>query len=117
LAVIDNSRKATFGHDQRAEVFGSKGALNSSNNSESNVAFSDADGVHTEPALFSFIERYMQAYRDEIASFIKAIETDSDTEVTANDGLQPVLIGLAAKKSLLEHRPVKIEEIGFNPTI
>ena len=111
LAVIDNSRRAVFGHDQRAEVFGSKGALSSFNDSGSNVTFSDAEGVHSEPPLFFFLERYMQAYRDEIASFVNAIETNSETEVTANDGLQPVLIGLAARKSLLEHRPVKVGEI------
>jgi myo-inositol 2-dehydrogenase/D-chiro-inositol 1-dehydrogenase len=111
LAVIDNSRKATFGHDQRAEVFGSKGSVASSNDSESNVVFSDRDGVHSEPPLLFFLERYMQAYRNEITSFIKAIESGSKTEVGVNDGLQPVLVGLAAKKSLKEHRPVEIKEI------
>jgi myo-inositol 2-dehydrogenase/D-chiro-inositol 1-dehydrogenase len=111
IAVIDNSRRATFGHDQRAEVFGTKGAMAVSNDSDSTAYFSDERGVLAEPPLFFFLERYKQAYRDEISSFIRAIETDGKTEVTAEDGLQPVLIGLAAKKSLLENRPVRIEEI------
>jgi myo-inositol 2-dehydrogenase/D-chiro-inositol 1-dehydrogenase len=81
-----------------------------SNDSDSTAYFSDERGVLAEPPLFFFLERYKQAYRDEISSFIRAIETNGETEVTAKDGLQPVLIGLAAKKSLIEQRPVRIEE-------
>ena len=111
LAVIDNSRRATFGHDQRAEVFGSKGAVMSGNDTASTAVLSDETGVHAQKPLYFFLERYAQAYRSEISSFLHAIETDGETEVGVNDGLQPVLIGLAAKKSLREHRPVAIEEI------
>jgi myo-inositol 2-dehydrogenase/D-chiro-inositol 1-dehydrogenase len=110
MAVIAHSRRATFGHDQRAAVFCSKGAMSISNDSSSTAYFSDENGLLSEPPLFFFLERYKQAYRDEIASFVRAIETNSETEVTARDGLQPVLIGLAAKRSLLEHRPVRIEQ-------
>ena len=111
LAVIDNSRRATFGHDQRAEVFGSKGAIASGNDAASTAVLSDENGVHVEKPLYFFLERYMQAYRNEISSFLHAIEMDTEPEVNVNDGLQPVLIGLAAKKSLREHRPVAIKEI------
>ena len=111
LAVIDNSRRATFGHDQRAEVFGSKGAVMSGNDTISTAVLSDETGVHAQKPLYFFLERYAQAYRSEISSFLQAIDTDGETEVGVNDGLQPVLIGLAAKKSLREHRPVTIEEI------
>ncbi len=111
LAVIDNSRRATFGHDQRAEVFGSKGAVMSGNDAASTAVLSDESGVHAQKPLYFFLERYAQAYRSEISSFLHSIETDGKTEVNVNDGLQPVLIGLAAKKSLWEHRPVMIEEI------
>lgn len=61
--------------------------------------------------MFFFLERYMAAYAAEVDSFVEAIVNDTATPVNANDGLQPVLIGLAAKKSVDEHRPVKISEI------
>jgi myo-inositol 2-dehydrogenase/D-chiro-inositol 1-dehydrogenase len=115
LAVIDNSRRATFGHDQRAEVFGSLGAVSIGNDSESTAVFSGGSGVVAEKPLLFFLERYEQAYRSEIASFVKALETDGPTEVTANDGLQAVLAGLAARKSLSEHRPVTLSEIEARP--
>ena len=53
----------------------------------------------------------MDAYAKEIKCFIEAIENDTDTPLGVDDGLQPVLMGLAAKKSLDEHRPVKIAEV------
>ena len=67
--------------------------------------------VTGEKPLFFFLERYMDAYGKEIAAFIDAIENDKETPLNVMDGLKPVLMGLAAKKSLEEHRPVKISEI------
>lgn len=111
LVVIDNSRKAVYGYDQRAEVFGSKGMVASANDSASTAVISNAQGVTGEKPLFFFLERYMEAYANEIKCFIDAIENNTDTPVGIEDGLEPVLMGLAAKKSLEEHRPVKISEI------
>ena len=112
LAVIDNCRRAAYGYDQRAEVFGSLGMVAASNDSASNVQISTADGVTGEKPLFFFLERYMDAYGKEVTEFIDAIVNDTDTPLGVEDGLKPVLMGLAAKKSLEEHRPVKISEIG-----
>ena len=110
-AVIDNCRAACYGYDQRAEVFGTKGCVAISNDSDSNAVYSCKDGVIAEKPMFFFLERYMMAYANEVDQFIEAIVNDTPTPVNANDGLQPVLIGLAAKKSVDEHRPVKIAEI------
>lgn len=110
-AVIDNCRAACYGYDQRAEVFGTEGCIAISNDSDSNAVFSGKDGVVAEKPMFFFLERYMAAYASEIDSFVEAIVNDTATPVNANDGLAPVLIGLAAKKSVAEHRPVKIDEI------
>lgn len=110
-AGIDNCRKAVYGYDQRAEVFGTKGAIAISNDSNSNAVFSGEEGVVAEKPMYFFLERYMMAYAHEVKSFVDAIENDTETEVNANDGLQPVLIGLAAKKSVQEGRPVTIKEI------
>ena len=111
IAVIDNSRKAVYGYDQRAEVFGSKGMVATGNDSASMAVISNENGVTGEKPLYFFLERYMAAYAKEVKCFIKSIEEDTDTPLGVMDGLQPVLMGLAAKKSLEEHRPVKISEI------
>ncbi len=110
-AVIDNCRAACYGYDQRAEVFGTEGCISISNDSGSNAVFSGKDGVVAEKPMFFFLERYMAAYAAEVDAFVEAIVNDTATPVNANDGLQPVLIGLAAKKSVDEHRPVKLSEI------
>ena len=111
LVTIDNSRKAVYGYDQRVEVFGSEGMVNVSNDTVSSAVVSSADGVTAEKPLYFFLERYMQAYAGEIKSFVQAIEQDGDTAVGIIDGLESVRMGLAAKKSLAEHRPVGLSEI------
>nr|WP_314466102.1 inositol 2-dehydrogenase [uncultured Clostridium sp.] len=111
IAVIDNSRKAAYGYDQRAEVFGSKGMVATSNDTESSAVLSTADGVTGEKPLYFFLERYMQSFAKEVNCFIEAIEKNTDTPLGVLDGLKPVLMGIAAKKSVEEHRPVKISEI------
>lgn len=111
LAVIDNSRKAAYGYDQRAEVFGSKGQIAISNDTASSAVFSGADGVTAEKPLYFFLERYLQAYAEEIDRFGDAISNDRPVSPDANDGLQAVRIAVAAKKSCEEHRPVRLSEI------
>ena len=113
LAVIDNSRKAVYGYDQRCEVFGSQGTINVTNDSPSTAIISNTKGNTSEPYYYFFLERYLMAYGEEIESFFDAIINNKDTPVGVMDGLQPVLMGLAAKKSYEEHRPVKISEIKF----
>lgn len=98
LAVIDNSRRAAYGYDQRAEVFGSKGMVATSNDTESSAVLSTADGVTGEKPLYFFLERYMQSFAKEVNCFIEAIENDNDTPLGVEDGLKPVLMGIAAKK-------------------
>lgn len=111
LAVIDNSRKADYGYDQRAEVFGSKGQVAVTNDSCSTAVISTADGVTGEKPLYFFLERYMASFSKEVSLFVQAVIHDTDVPVNINDGLQPVLIAKAAKKSLDENRPVKLSEI------
>ena len=111
LAVIDNSRKAVYGYDQRAEVFGSKGQASVSNDTNSSLILSSETGTHTEKPLYFFLERYMASFTKEVRMFVQAIEQDSPVPVDINDGLQPVLIAAAALRSLKEHRPVLLSEI------
>lgn len=111
LAVIDNCRRATYGYDQRVEAFGSKGQVAVGNQLENTTVVSNGTGVTAEKPQHFFLERYMEAYAAEITSFIEAVKADRETEVTVVEGLKPVLIGLAAKRSMVEGRPVKIAEI------
>ena len=113
LAVIDNSRKADYGYDQRAEVFGSKGQVAVTNDTGSTAVISTNSGVTGEKPLYFFLERYMASFSKEVSLFVQACLNDGTVPVDINDGLQPVLIAKAAKKSLDEGRPVKLSEIAF----
>jgi len=110
LGVIDNSRRAAYGYDQRAEVFGSKGSAACENDTASSVRLSGADGVSGEKPLHFFLERYGQAFLDEMKEFFAALAEDRPVAVTGTDGLKPIVIGLAAKRSLAERRLVRIAE-------
>ncbi|MCX6333513.1 MAG: inositol 2-dehydrogenase [Bacteroidia bacterium] len=111
IGVIDNSRKAVYGYDQRVEVFGSKGMVNADNNYPENHRYYSADGVHRSLPLNFFMDRYLEAYANEMKIFCDAVCDNAKIPVSGNDGLMSVAIALAAKKSNLEHRPVKLSEI------
>lgn len=113
LAVIDNSRKADYGYDQRAEVFGSKGQIAVTNDTLSTAVISTKEGVTAEKPLYFFLERYMNSFTKEVSRFVSSIEEDSQVAVNLYDGLQPVLIAKAAMKSLAENRPVLLSEIQY----
>ncbi|HWQ58885.1 MAG TPA: inositol 2-dehydrogenase [Clostridia bacterium] len=111
LALIDNSRKAVYGYDQRAEVFGSKGCVASGNDTASTAVLSTVDGVVSEKPLWFFLQRYMGSYQAEVRMFIESIRNDIPVAVGVEDGLLSIKLGLACKKSLAEHRPVRVDEI------
>jgi len=112
IATIDNSRRAVYGYDQRVEVLGSKGGITTANVFPNEVTVSTAEHVRRDLPLNFFMDRYTESYEREIRAFIDAIVHDKPVPVGAADGRAPVLMGLAARKSLDEHRPVKISEIG-----
>ncbi len=109
LAVIENSRQAVYGYDQRVEVFGSKGSAEAGNETPNRVSLSTSDGVHADNPLYFFLERYQASFVAELESFFACIREDTDPPVGGRDGLMSVLIGLAAARSMAENRPVKVE--------
>ncbi len=111
IATIDNSRKAVYGYDQRVEVFGSKGAIATQNNYPNNAILSTANSIHRDLPLHFFMERYTDSFVAEMKAFVKAVLHDEPTPVSGIDGRIPVVMGLAARKSYIEHRPVHIGEI------
>ncbi len=111
IGVIDNSRRAVYGYDQRVEVFGSKGSVTVANPTPHTVVYSHADAVESSKPLYFFLERYMDAYAAEMKAFVECVQNDTSPLVTGIDGRIPVVMGLAAWKSYQENRPVKLSEI------
>ena len=111
IGTIDNSRKAVYGYDQRVEVFGSEGMVAIKNNKPENHEYLNVTGVHSSLPLNFFMDRYTESYVEEMKVFVECIEDDTDPPVSGKDGLTAIAIGLAAKKSIEEFRPVKINEI------
>ncbi|MER2509347.1 inositol 2-dehydrogenase [Amaricoccus sp.] len=109
--VISNSRRATYGYDQRIEVLGEKGAVYAENIHESTVQVATAEGFSRPPILNFFMERYADAYAAEIAAFVAAIGEGQEPPVTGEDGLLALALADAAVKSLAEGRVVKVSEI------
>jgi myo-inositol 2-dehydrogenase/D-chiro-inositol 1-dehydrogenase len=111
LGTIDNSEKAAYGYDQRVEVFGSKGCIHIQNNYPNNAVLSNSQAIQHDLPLYFFVERYTESYIAEMRAFAQAVLYDKPTPVTGKDGRPPVVMGLAAKKSYDENRPVKLSEV------
>ncbi|MGI6117018.1 MAG: inositol 2-dehydrogenase [Bilifractor sp.] len=111
IGVIDNCRTAPYGYDQRVEVHCEKGCVQDNNDLNNEAFISSGDGVESAKPTWFFLERYNDAFIAEEKEFIDCVINDKPTPVTGNDGLQPVRIAIAAKKSLDEGRPVKLDEI------
>ena len=112
IGIIDNSRKAVYGYDQRVEVFGSKGAAVNENDIPNTAVLWGEDGTVSGTAYKVMWDRYTGAFVSEMQAFAAAVANDTETPVTGEDGLYPVLMAAAATKSLHEGgRPVKISEV------
>lgn len=111
LATIDNSRKAVYGYDQRVEVFGSAGMVAVSNRTPDNHTHLNAEGAHSSKPQYFFLDRYQESYVAEMQAFINCIRENAKPPVAGHDGLMPVIMGLAAKKSLQVNRAVRLTEI------
>ncbi|MBB3309779.1 myo-inositol 2-dehydrogenase/D-chiro-inositol 1-dehydrogenase [Rhizobium sp. BK196] len=109
IAVITNSRRATYGYDQRIEVHGAFGMLAAKNIAATSVEFSNANGVSGDPVQHFFLERYAQAYANEIDAFIDAIDTGTRSlRPGGYDGLQAQKLAEAATVSWQTGKPVTV---------
>jgi myo-inositol 2-dehydrogenase/D-chiro-inositol 1-dehydrogenase len=111
LGVIDNSRQAVYGYDQRVEVFGSGGVVSADNVYPNTVQVGDARRIHRDLPFNFFMDRYVESYTNEMQAFVDCIIDDTPPPVTGLDGRMPVVMGYAAKRSIAERRPVKLEEL------
>ena len=112
LGVIDNSRRAVYGYDQRIDLLGSAGGIRTENLHANTATVSTRDAVRRDLPLNFFMERYTESFATEVAAFVDAVLNDKPTPVTGQDGRAPVVMGLAAARSYQEDRPVKLSEIG-----
>ena len=108
IAVITNSRRATYGYDQRIEIHGSKGAVSAANIHNKTVTLANAEGYREAPLLNFFMERYADAYRSELQSFVKAIETGSVISPSGIDGLKALELADACVKSMQNKAEVAV---------
>ena len=111
LGIIENSRKAVYGYDQRVEVFGAKGTAMADNNTPTSMVVLNESGTIRDKPLYFFLERYKTAFVAEMQAFLDAIREDKPTLVSGKDGLVPVLIALAAQESLKTGKPVQVVSV------
>jgi len=110
FGTIDNSRRAAYGYDQRAEIFGSRGAVSVLNNYPNNAVLSTGHAVYRDLPLNFFMQRYVESYQREIEAFVRAIVEDTAVAVSGHDGWAALAIGIAARRSWQEGRPVRVNE-------
>jgi myo-inositol 2-dehydrogenase / D-chiro-inositol 1-dehydrogenase len=111
LAQISNSRRAVYGYDQRIEVHGSHGMVRADNIHESTVELASASGYMRPPLMNFFLERYMPAYRAEVAAFVAAVAAGEPPAPNGEAGLLALVLAEAAVRSNAERRVVAVSEI------
>lgn len=111
MAVIDNSRQAAYGYDQRVEIFGSAGMAKAENNKPDSHEIANADGIHSALPLYFYLERYTASYLKEIEMFLASIREGKEVPVSGKDGIMAMAIAMAAGVSSKENRPVLIQEV------
>jgi myo-inositol 2-dehydrogenase/D-chiro-inositol 1-dehydrogenase len=108
LTTIDNSRQAVYGFDQRVEVFGSAGMACSENPLAHTAIVRTKDGTAAPTLPYFYLERYIPSYLAEWTAFVSAVSEGRTPPVTVADARAPLVIGLAAWRSVREGRPVTI---------
>ncbi len=108
ICQISNSRRATYGYDQRVEVHGARGLLRAENMVENTVEVADQNGFRKAPALNFFLERYEAAYRAEMTYFAAQIRAGDAPTPGISDGLCAQILADAAAQSFAEGAPVQV---------
>jgi myo-inositol 2-dehydrogenase/D-chiro-inositol 1-dehydrogenase len=111
LTTIDNSRRAAYGYDQRVEVFGPGGMAACENPPEHTAVVHTADRSARPPLPHFFLERYLSSYERAWQAFVTAVRTGEQPTPSARDARAPLVIGLAAGRSVREGRAVRVEEV------
>jgi myo-inositol 2-dehydrogenase/D-chiro-inositol 1-dehydrogenase len=107
-AMISNSRRATYGYDQRIEIHGSMGMVAAENQRPFSIEVANGDGYTRPPLHDFFMTRYTEAYANEIAAFITAIEQVTAISPSGADGLAALKLADAAVQSVKEGKQIKV---------
>jgi myo-inositol 2-dehydrogenase/D-chiro-inositol 1-dehydrogenase len=108
LCQITNSRRCSYGYDQRVEVFGSKGMLRAGNSRSTQVETANADGFHKDPVLPFFLERYADAYRLQLDKFLRVVKGEDIDIPRGLDGLRALQLADAAQLSCDSGKPISV---------
>jgi len=110
--VINGSREAVYGFDQRLEVLGSKGMLRTENHKENSLQrYSSTYTQAQEPLLNFFLERHALSYKIELDKFIDAVTNNNSFCTTPFDGLMALHIALCAEEAVRTGQVVKINDL------
>jgi len=107
LAHVDSCQWTIYGYDAHAEVLGTEGAAFVGIGDRTSTTILSKTGYKGEYPM-TFIERFDQAYRDEVVDFIDCIREDRQPKVTPRDGRAAIEIGLAADISMEKDAPVSL---------
>ena len=108
MCHINNSRRAAYGYDQRIEVFGARGMLRAENLGETTVERFGPRGTVADRPLDFFLERYADAYRAEMAAFVRALTQSTPMPVGAKDGRQALVLAEAALQSHKKRQAIRL---------
>lgn len=108
LCHIDNSRRTAYGYDERIEVFGSKGMVQSLRKPTREVALYTGTKMISAGLHPGWFERFEPSFAQALDAFISALEGKQTSYPSLMDGLRAQLIAEAAVDSLHKHQPVKI---------
>jgi len=109
--VIDNSRKAVYGYDQRVEAFGSGGMAISDNFRQNFASVYTATNVVDANLPYFFLDRYVPSYLNEWRAFVDYVVEGGESPVPGSAGRAPVVLGLAAWQSVREGRPIAVDGV------
>jgi myo-inositol 2-dehydrogenase/D-chiro-inositol 1-dehydrogenase len=108
LTVIDNSRQAVYGYDQRVEAFGANGMACSQNPFAHTGVLLTAEGTRSATLPYFFLERYIPSYVRQWEAFVAYARDGGPSPVSGADGRAPLAIGVAAWESIRTGRPVAL---------
>lgn len=109
ICQISNSRRATYGYDQRVEVHGANGMLRAGNVLQNTVEVASEAGFQRAPAKGFFLERYEAAYRKELESFALSVRNADRPSPSIHDGLKAQVIADAATASWKSGQSIRLE--------
>lgn len=109
FGLIDNSRQAVYGYDERVEVFGSEGMLKAENVSNSTVEMYTDKQEEKKNPLPIFMSRYHEAYLNEIHSFVNAVIEDKAVVATGIDAIMAQRAAIAVDQSIKLGKPIKVD--------